>query len=110
MQLTADADSRVLTLNGASKTLAGAATSLTFAGNFTHTGAHTLGLTTTSNTSVTLPTTGTLSTLAGSETLTNKTLTSPIISTLQVVELVTILHLLQSKFYQNMLKSNQSQS
>ena len=50
---------------------------ITIGGNFTHTGAHTLGLTTTANTSVTLPTTGTLATLAGTETLTNKTLTSP---------------------------------
>jgi hypothetical protein len=33
---------------------------ITLGGNFTHTGAHTLGLTTTGNTSVTLPTTGTL--------------------------------------------------
>jgi hypothetical protein len=55
---------------------------ITIGGNFTHTGAHTLGLTTSANTSVTLPTTGTLATLAGSETFTNKTLTSPIISTI----------------------------
>ena len=53
---------------------------LTLGGSFTHTGAHTLGLTTTANTSVTLPTTGTLATLAGSETFTNKTLTSPTIN------------------------------
>jgi hypothetical protein len=48
---------------------------ITIGGNFTHTGAHTLGLTTTANTSVTLPTTGTLATLAGTETFTNKTFT-----------------------------------
>ena len=47
---------------------------LTLGGNFTHSGAHTLGLTTTANTSVTLPTTGTLATLAGTETLSNKTI------------------------------------
>jgi hypothetical protein len=47
---------------------------ITIGGNFTHTGAHTLGLTTSANTSVTLPTTGTLATLAGTETLTNKTI------------------------------------
>ena len=49
---------------------------ITLGGSFTHTGAHTLGLTTSANTSVTLPTTGTLATLAGSETLTNKTLSA----------------------------------
>jgi len=53
---------------------------ITLGGSFTHTGAHTLGLTTTANTSVTLPTTGTLATLAGSETFTNKTLTTPTIN------------------------------
>jgi hypothetical protein len=49
---------------------------ITLGGNFTHTGAHTLTLTTTANTSVTLPTTGTLATLAGTESLSNKTITS----------------------------------
>jgi hypothetical protein len=48
---------------------------ITIGGNFTHTGAHTLGLTTTNNTSVTLPTSGTLATLAGTEGLSNKTIT-----------------------------------
>ena len=54
---------------------------ITIGGNFTHTGAHTLGLTTSANTSITLPTTGTLATLAGTETFTNKTLTSPTFTT-----------------------------
>ena len=54
-------------VNNGSKTI-------TLGGSFTHTGAHTLGLTTTANTSVTLPTTGTLATLAGTETFTNKTI------------------------------------
>jgi hypothetical protein len=49
---------------------------ITLGGSFTHTGAHTLGVTTTANTSVTLPTTGTLATLAGTEALSNKTITS----------------------------------
>lgn len=53
---------------------------ITLGGNFTHTGVHTLTLTTTANTSITLPITGTVATLAGTETFTNKSLTSPIIS------------------------------
>ena len=53
-----------------------AANTLTFTGNFS------LGLTLSANTSVTLPTAGTLATLAGAETLTNKTLTAPIIATI----------------------------
>ena len=52
------------------------AKTITLGGSFTHTGAHTLGLTTTANTSVTLPITGTLATLAGSEALSNKTITA----------------------------------
>jgi hypothetical protein len=63
---------------------------LTLGGNFTHTGAHTLDLTTTANTSITLPTTGTLTTLNGSETLANKTLTSPVISSISNSGTITI--------------------
>jgi hypothetical protein len=43
-------------------------------------GAYSLTLTATALTNVTLPTTGTLATLAGSETLTNKTLTNPTVT------------------------------
>jgi len=52
-------------------TLAG---DLNIAANFTTSGANALTLTTTGATNVTLPTTGTLATLAGTESLTNKTL------------------------------------
>jgi hypothetical protein len=52
----------------------GSNNSITFTGNYS------LGLTLSANTSVTLPTSGTLATLAGTETLTNKTLTSPTIN------------------------------
>ena len=55
---------------------------LTLAGDFITSGANSLTLTTTGATNVTLPTSGTLATLAGTETLTNKTLTSPIIAKL----------------------------
>ena len=56
-------------VNNGSKTI-------TLGGNFTHSGAHALTLTTTGTTAVTLPTTGTLATLAGSESLSNKTITN----------------------------------
>lgn len=47
---------------------------ITLGGSLTLSGAHNLTLTQTGATNVTLPTTGTLATLAGSETLTNKTI------------------------------------
>ena len=55
---------------------------ITLGGNFTTSGAHSTALTTTANTTLTLPVTGTLATLAGTETFTNKTLTSPVIATI----------------------------
>jgi len=45
---------------------------ITLGGSLTTSGAHTTTLTTSGNTNVTLPTTGTLATIAGTETLTNK--------------------------------------
>jgi hypothetical protein len=55
-------------------TIPDAATALTLTGDLIRVGAHSLTLTTSNTTDVTLPTTGTLATLAGSETLTNKIL------------------------------------
>jgi len=49
---------------------------LTLAGNVSHAGAFTQTFTATANTSLTLPVTGTLATLAGSEALSNKTITA----------------------------------
>jgi hypothetical protein len=62
--------------NGGTGVANNAAMTVTGSGNFAYT------RTLTGTTNVTFPTTGTLSTLAGSETLTNKTLTTPIISTI----------------------------
>lgn len=50
------------------------------AATLTRSGNHGLTLTTTNTTSLTLPTTGTLATLAGSETLSNKTIASPTVT------------------------------
>jgi hypothetical protein len=57
---------------------------VTTAAAFTTAGANALTLTTTGTTNVTLPTTGTLSTIGGTETLTGKTLTSPVLTTPQI--------------------------
>jgi len=54
---------------------------ITLGGNFTTSGAFAITLTATATTSLTLPTTGTLATLDGNETFTNKTLTSPVLNT-----------------------------
>ena len=55
---------------------------ITLGGNLTTSGAHSTTVTTTANTTVTLPVSGTLATLAGTETFTNKTLPSPVIATI----------------------------
>lgn len=54
---------------------------ITIGGNFVTSGAFATTLTVTATTNVTLPSTGTLSTLAGAETLTNKTLTNAVVGT-----------------------------
>ena len=54
--------------NGGTGVANGSNNTITFTGNYT------LGLTLSNNTALTLPTTGTVATLAGSETLTNKTI------------------------------------
>ena len=57
---------------------------ITTAGDLNTAGAYAVTLTQTGATNVTLPTTGTLSAIAGSETLTNKILTSPVLTTPQI--------------------------
>lgn len=54
---------------------------LTTLAAWTQTGAHTIDVTTTGNTALTLPTSGTLATLAGTESLSNKTLAAVKIAT-----------------------------
>ena len=77
---TSDAMGADRTINfavgGANRTIT-LAGDVTTTGAFNTSGAFAITLTSTAATNVTLPTTGTLATIAGSETFTNKTLTSP---------------------------------
>lgn len=63
---------------------------ITLGGSVTFSGAFTTTLAVTGTTSVTLPTAGTLATLNGTETLANKTLTSPVISTITNTGTITL--------------------
>ena len=69
---------KAVIINAGATALSVTTGTLTLAGNFATSGANPLTLTTTASTNVTLPTTGTLSTLAGSEELDNKTLDSSV--------------------------------
>ena len=75
VSLTADVSGALPAANGGTGVANNAAMTVTGSGNFAYT------RTLTGATNVTLPTTGTLATLAGTETFTNKTLTSPAIGT-----------------------------
>ena len=77
--LTANAG-RAVVINGGGTGMTVTTGTLTLGGAFITSGGHSLTLTTTAPTNVTLPTTGTLATRAGTETFTNKTLTSPVIN------------------------------
>lgn len=79
VDLTTDVTGALGAANGGTGVANNAAATLTRSGN------HGLTLTTTGISSLTLPTTGTLSTLAGSETLSNKTLTTPVINQPDIV-------------------------
>lgn len=66
----------------------GATLTLVEGGSLITAGAYAVTLTSTATTGVTLPTTGTLATLAGSETLSNKTLTTPAIGAATATSIV----------------------
>jgi hypothetical protein len=66
--------SKAVVVNGGGTALTVTTGTLALAGNFSTIGAYSIALTATASTTLTLPTTGTLATLAGSETLTTKTI------------------------------------
>ena len=74
-------DGKPLVVSGGGTTVGVTTGTLTLSGDFVKAGSHRLTLTTTATTSITLPTTGTVATLTGIETFTNKTLTSPALNT-----------------------------
>lgn len=73
--------SKAVVVNAGGTALGVTTGTLTLAGNFATSGAFGLTFVLTAGTSVTLPTTGTLATLAGAESLSNKTLVAPILGT-----------------------------
>lgn len=73
--------SRAIVVNSGGTALTVTTGTLALAGNFATVGAYAVTLTATAATGVTLPTTGTLATLAGVETLSNKTLVAPALGT-----------------------------
>jgi hypothetical protein len=72
---------KIVVVNAGGTALTTTGGSLTLANDLTISGGYALTITLTGATSVTFPTTGTLATLAGSETLTNKTLVAPALGT-----------------------------
>jgi hypothetical protein len=76
---TSDVSGVLLGANGGTG-VANTGKTITLGGNLTHAGAFTQSFTATANTAVTLPTTGTLATLAGTEAISNKTITSSTIN------------------------------
>ena len=77
--LSGNANKPVL-INGSATGLTVAGGTLSLGGNFAISGAFATTLTVTGTTTLTLPTTGTLATLAGAESLSNKTISSPVLS------------------------------
>lgn len=77
--LTANAGKAVI-INGGATGLTVTTGTLTLPGNFALSGAYSATFTVTNTTTVTFPVIGTLSTLAGAESLSNKTIPSPVLS------------------------------